>query len=273
MVAAATTSLPERAEPGTQLRLPLRLDPRPVLRRAGGRQGRPATRSWTTPCGSSPSGCSTTAPTSSPPTPPPADASPTSASSTCPATPAARTSSATGSTSSSSSTRFGEALLLFAAAARHDHLDADGWRAAEAAADAIERALARARRRHLGARPRRLDAQPPDLRRRAARDRRARPRRRAGRPLALARRHARLRHRGHAVHPSGRWQRSPGDPRLDAALLLPAIRGAIPASDPRSIATLQAVDTSSPRTATATATAPTSDRWASPKARSCSAAS
>jgi GH15 family glucan-1,4-alpha-glucosidase len=44
-----------------------------------------------------------------------------------------------------------------------------------------------------------------------------------------------------AVHPSGRWQRSPTDARVDAALLLSAIRGAIPASDPRSIATLQAV--------------------------------
>ena len=32
---------------------------------------------------------------------------------------------------------FGEALLLFAAAARHDRLDAGGWRAAEIAADAI----------------------------------------------------------------------------------------------------------------------------------------
>jgi hypothetical protein len=45
----------------------------------------------------------------------------------------------------------------------------------------------------------------------------------------------------HALHPSGRWQRSPNDPRPDAALLLPAIRGAIPASDPRSIATLDAI--------------------------------
>ena len=33
---------------------------------------------------------------------------------------------------------FGEALLLFAAAAGRDRLDADGWRAAEAAVDAIE---------------------------------------------------------------------------------------------------------------------------------------
>ncbi|MGW0203250.1 glycoside hydrolase family 15 protein, partial [Nonomuraea sp. NPDC003201] len=30
----------------------------------------------------------------------------------------------------------------------------------------------------------------------------------------------------HATHPSGRWQRAPDDPRIDGALLLPAIRGA-----------------------------------------------
>jgi GH15 family glucan-1,4-alpha-glucosidase len=45
------------------------------------------------------------------------------------------------------------------------------------------------------------------------------------------------------THPTGRWQRAPGDPRVDAALLLPAIRGAIPAQDPRSQATLAAVAT------------------------------
>ena len=43
------------------------------------------------------------------------------------------------------------------------------------------------------------------------------------------------------VHPSGRWQRAPDDPRVDAALLLPAIRGAVPPGDPRSTATLRAV--------------------------------
>jgi alpha,alpha-trehalase len=43
------------------------------------------------------------------------------------------------------------------------------------------------------------------------------------------------------LHPSGRWQRAPGDSRVDAALLLPSIRGAVPPSDPRSVATLQAV--------------------------------
>jgi alpha,alpha-trehalase len=44
----------------------------------------------------------------------------------------------------------------------------------------------------------------------------------------------------HAVHPSGRWQRSASDPSLDAALLLPPIRGALPADDPRTLQTLDA---------------------------------
>lgn len=42
------------------------------------------------------------------------------------------------------------------------------------------------------------------------------------------------------LHPSGRWQRAPDDDRVDAALLIPAIRGALPASDPRTTATLAA---------------------------------
>jgi GH15 family glucan-1,4-alpha-glucosidase len=45
-----------------------------------------------------------------------------------------------------------------------------------------------------------------------------------------------------ALHPSGRWQRSPTDERIDAALLLPAIRGGVASDDPRSIATLRAVE-------------------------------
>ena len=44
----------------------------------------------------------------------------------------------------------------------------------------------------------------------------------------------------HATHPAGHWQRSPDDPGLDAALLLSALRGAIPADDPRSVATVAA---------------------------------
>ena len=79
----------------------------------------------------------------------------------------------------------------------HDHLDTDGWRAAETAVEAIEQALARARHRRgdLGDRTRRVDAQPADLRRRAAPDRAARPARRAGRAMGGARRRDRLGHR------------------------------------------------------------------------------
>jgi hypothetical protein len=44
------------------------------------------------------------------------------------------------------------------------------------------------------------------------------------------------------LHPSGRWQRSPGDERVDAALLLAPVRGAVPAEDPRSVATYDAVE-------------------------------
>ena len=138
---------------------------------------------------------------------------------------------------------FGEALLLFAAAAGHDHLDADGWRAVEAAAAAIEqrwtepdtdagiweiqpnawthsRLICAAGLRQIG---------------------------RYGPGREQAARWAGLADRlvadtaAHSVHPSGRWQRAPDDPRVDASLLLAAIRGALPADDPRSIATLRAV--------------------------------
>jgi alpha,alpha-trehalase len=43
------------------------------------------------------------------------------------------------------------------------------------------------------------------------------------------------------LHPSGRWQRSPDDPSVDAALLLPGIRGAVPAHDARNRLTVAAV--------------------------------
>jgi GH15 family glucan-1,4-alpha-glucosidase len=45
------------------------------------------------------------------------------------------------------------------------------------------------------------------------------------------------------LHPSGRWQRAPDDARVDASLLIPSIRGAIPADDPRTVRTLEAVRT------------------------------
>jgi GH15 family glucan-1,4-alpha-glucosidase len=43
------------------------------------------------------------------------------------------------------------------------------------------------------------------------------------------------------THRSGRWQRSADDARVDASLLLGAVRNALPPTDPRSIATLAAV--------------------------------
>jgi hypothetical protein len=43
------------------------------------------------------------------------------------------------------------------------------------------------------------------------------------------------------THASGRWQRSPKDSRVDASLLLPPVRGALPAGDSRTVATYHSV--------------------------------
>ena len=135
---------------------------------------------------------------------------------------------------------FGEALLLFAAASRHGRLDADGWRAAEAAAGAISRRWTEpdAGIWEIDNRPwthSRLTAA-AGLRAIAA----ALPIGHQGSGwLALAD-HIVADTAAHALHPDGHWQRSPEDPALDAALLLPALRGAVPADDPRTIATLKA---------------------------------
>jgi GH15 family glucan-1,4-alpha-glucosidase len=136
---------------------------------------------------------------------------------------------------------FGESLLLFAAAADHDHLDSDGWRAAQAAMEAIEQHW-----HEPDAGLWELDSDAwthsrlicaAGLRRIAAHQ----PVERAAPWLSLA--DAIVADTAeHAVHPDGYWQRSPTDARVDAALLLPALRGAIPAQDPRSIGTLRAVE-------------------------------
>jgi GH15 family glucan-1,4-alpha-glucosidase len=135
---------------------------------------------------------------------------------------------------------FGEALLLLGSAADADRLDADHWATVEAAVGAIEQ------------RWREPDAGIWELE----------PRRWAHSRLACVaglRRitpHAPATRRAawcdladviladvtsDCVHHSGRWQRSPGDERVDAALLFPAVRGALPATDPRSRATFDAV--------------------------------
>ena len=136
---------------------------------------------------------------------------------------------------------FGEALLLFAAAGRLDRLDADTWRAAEAAVDAIQSRWGEPDAGLWEIEPRawthsRLICV-AGLR---AISRRPEARGAAGQWSSLADRI--LADTGRvAVHPTGRWQRAADDPRVDAALLLPAIRGAVPSDDPRSAATLRAV--------------------------------
>ena len=138
---------------------------------------------------------------------------------------------------------FGEVLLLFAAAAGHDHLDADGWRAAELAAGAV---LARWREPDAGI----WELDPPQrwthsalicaagLRAISAH---APARGRASRWLAAADTIVAATSR-RALHRSECWQRSSDDPRVDAALLLAALRGAVPGDDPRSVATCAAVE-------------------------------
>ncbi len=134
---------------------------------------------------------------------------------------------------------FGEALLLLADASRNDLLDRDGLRAGELAAAAIAE-----RWTDPDAGIWEIDNQPWTHSRLTAS---------AGLRSVLCSAAPRAAKRGvaciladrivadtaaHATHPSGRWQRSPQDPGLDAALLLPALRGAIPANDPRTVATL-----------------------------------
>ena len=139
---------------------------------------------------------------------------------------------------------FGESLLLFAAAARHDHLDTDSWRAVEAAVEAIEKRW-REPDTDAGIWEIEPDAWTHSRLSCAAGLRQiagtAPGEEQAARWVSLADRLV-SETAAHALHPSGRWQRSPTDPRPDAALLLAAIRGAVPAADPRSVATLHAVE-------------------------------
>ncbi|MGI5229975.1 glycoside hydrolase family 15 protein [Actinoallomurus sp. CA-142502] len=135
---------------------------------------------------------------------------------------------------------FGEALLLIAAAARQGRLDDDARRAAHAAVTAIER------RRHGS------DAGIWELEDRVWTHSRlicaAGLRALAGAVPddPMAERWTSLADTivaetvAFGVHPSGRWQRAADDPRNDGALLLPAIRGAVPPDDPRVRPTLEA---------------------------------
>jgi GH15 family glucan-1,4-alpha-glucosidase len=134
---------------------------------------------------------------------------------------------------------FGEALQLFAAAAGHDLLDGRRWSAVESAVAAIEQ---------RGGDP---DAGIWELDDRRWTHSRltcaAGLRAIAGHaPAAQGARWSGLADAiladttAHCLHPSGRWQRAPDDERIDAALIIPALRGALPTSDPRTAATLAA---------------------------------
>jgi GH15 family glucan-1,4-alpha-glucosidase len=141
----------------------------------------------------------------------------------------------------------GETLSLFAAAARHDMLTTDDWRAATVAADVIGK-----RWQEPDAGIWELDdnrwthsrlACVSGLRAIAATAAAGPPgghgHREAARWSGLA--DAIAASLSDAMHPSGRWQRAPDDERVDAALLLPIVRGGFPPDDPRSLATVEAV--------------------------------
>jgi GH15 family glucan-1,4-alpha-glucosidase len=137
---------------------------------------------------------------------------------------------------------FGEALLLFAAAARHDRLDGDAWRAAEAAAAAIEARHGDDEAGIWELEPRRWTHSrlvcAAGLRAIAGC---APGRERGPRLLALADELVAAA-AAEGVARAGHWQRAPNDARVDASLLLAQIRGAVPPEDPRSRATLEAVE-------------------------------
>lgn len=135
---------------------------------------------------------------------------------------------------------FGEALLLFASAAQHDLLGSEHWRAVETAVSAI-----------------RVNRETPDAGIWELENRHWAHSRlicaaglRAIGMFASAREAAEWNAMadaivaevaGDSVHLEGRWQRHPDDGGIDAALLLPALRGAVPPDDPRTTATLDAV--------------------------------
>jgi hypothetical protein len=135
---------------------------------------------------------------------------------------------------------FGEALLLFATAAAHDHLGSNDWRAVETGVAAIESrwtepdaGIWELDNQHWAHSRLTCVAGLRAISAHAAAGQAAKWALLADTILADV--------SGDCTHSSGRWQRAPGDPRVDAALLVPALRGALPAGDPRSLATLRAV--------------------------------
>jgi hypothetical protein len=135
---------------------------------------------------------------------------------------------------------FGECLLLLASAARHGRLDEDGRRAALVAAEAVDK------------RWREPDSGIWELEPKAWTHSRLicaaglRAIARTGVPAGQASTWNALADTiiadtdRHGLHRSGRWRRAADDDGLDAALLLAPLRGAVPADDPRTVETLRA---------------------------------
>jgi GH15 family glucan-1,4-alpha-glucosidase len=141
----------------------------------------------------------------------------------------------------------GESLSLLAAAARHDMLDEEDWQAAAVAAEAIGKRWGEPdagiweldNRRWAHSRLACVSGLRAIAAVAAAGPTGGHGRREAARWTALA--DAIQASLGDCVHPSGRWQRAPDDERVDAALLIPMIRGGLPLDDPRNVATIEAV--------------------------------
>jgi alpha,alpha-trehalase len=137
----------------------------------------------------------------------------------------------------------GEALLLLAAAAKRDRLDIDGWKALEGAASIIEQ-----RWTQPDAGIWELDARRWTHSRlacvaglRAAARIAPHSAVDGARWSALA--DVILAEVGRtAVRDDGAWRRADDDPRIDAALLMSTVRGALTPDDPRSLASLRAVE-------------------------------
>ena len=135
----------------------------------------------------------------------------------------------------------GDILLLLAAAARHEMLEVEGWRAVQIIIDAISERHNEAdngiwelekrqwtHSRLMCAAGLRAIAAIPQASGEAAQW------------LSLADQLVAEVGRT-SVHHTGRWQRAADDERLDASLLVPALRGATAFEDPRNAATIEAV--------------------------------
>jgi GH15 family glucan-1,4-alpha-glucosidase len=138
----------------------------------------------------------------------------------------------------------GEVLQLLAAAARLDRAGPDSWQAAGVAAAAIGKRWADADAGLWELSPRRWThsrlACVAGLRAMAAAASRS-PARSAEASEWTGLADTIMASMGNCAHPDGRWQRAPDDERVDAALLLPVLRDPVSRHDPRAEATVRAV--------------------------------